>query len=148
MPIATDLGSPDFQQQGGHPTLEIPQNCIDQSFGAPTSERGSRFHSLMHHSVCGLRPRGELGARREEQSAQPRIGERFVEQTLKRYVKHSVASKGVVAEILRGSEKRPLGRGAPKFGQRSVQTFTFDDAPKYFARRNEGFCQGWAQSNS
>ena len=110
-------------------------------------ERSRCLNRLMHHSVCGVRPCDEFRARREQQGTQPRIGKRFVEQTLKRNVNHAIPSKGVVAEILCGSKKRPLGRRAPQFGQRGVQAFTLDDAPKHFGRRYESFCQRWTQSN-
>ncbi len=102
----------------------------------------------MHDRVRGVRPRGELRERGEQQPTHRRIREWFLQQSLQGHVDHPVAPQRVIAKVLCCRRKRLRRRTAFQVGERSVEALPPGDAPDRFGRGNKGLREGRAGENS
>src|SRR5258706_14234170 len=121
MAVTARLRSFDLREQLGHAALKVAHYRVDQSLRARVPEQSGRLHCLMYDRVRGVRPRGELSERGEEQATHRGIGEWFLQQSLQGHVDHPVAPQRVIANILCCRGKRPRRRTAFQIGERGLE---------------------------
>jgi len=147
MAVTARLRGFDLREQLGHAALKVAHHRVDQSLRARMPEQSGRLHRLMHDRVRGLRPRGELGERGEEQPTHRGVGEWFLQQSLQGHVDHPVAPQRVIAKILCCRGKRPRRRTAFQIGERGVEALPSGDAPDRFGRGDKSLREGRAGGN-